>query len=100
MKLEFRYGAPLLVLGALAFAGPLQAADELVATREFEIKNDRAYLGGHEVDLWGLRCGNALHSEAITERHIRNLDNMAAHGINLIREDRFTEIKAPMEKRC
>jgi hypothetical protein len=53
-------------------------------TREFEIKNDRACLGGHEVRLWGLRCGNALHSTAITERHIRNLDNMAAHGINLI----------------
>src|SRR5690606_25367567 len=33
---------------------------------------------------WGLRCGNALHSPAITERHGRNLDNMAAHGINLI----------------
>jgi len=36
------------------------------------------------VDLWGLRCGNALFSEAVTERHIRNFDNMAAHGINLI----------------
>jgi hypothetical protein len=53
-------------------------------TREFEIKNDRAWLGGHEVDLWGIRCGNALFSEAVTERHITNLDNMAAHGINLV----------------
>lgn len=53
-------------------------------TREFEIRNDRAFLGGQEVDLWGLRCGNALHSDAVTERHIRNLDNMTAHGINLI----------------
>jgi hypothetical protein len=60
------------------------AADDPAPTREFEIRNDRAWLGGHEVKLWGLRCGNALHSEAIAERHVRNLDNMAAHGINLI----------------
>jgi hypothetical protein len=54
------------------------------ATREFAIQDERPYLGGRQVDLWGLRCGNALHSEAIVERHIRNLDNMVAHGINLI----------------
>lgn len=53
-------------------------------TKEFEVRKDRPYLGGNQVDLWGIRCGNALHSEVITERHIRNLDNMAAHGINLI----------------
>ncbi len=84
MTIDLRYRAPLLVLSALAFAGTIWAADEPAATREFEIRHDRAYLGGQPVDLWGLRCGNALHSEAITERHIRNLDNMAAHGINLI----------------
>lgn len=76
-----------LAVGALL----LPAADAVravgegpAATREFEIKGDRSFLGGHEVKLWGLRCGNALHSDAITERHVRNLDNMAAHGINLI----------------
>lgn len=53
-------------------------------TREFEIKGNRAWLGGHEVDLWGLRCGNALFTAATVERHVRNLDNMAAHGINLL----------------
>jgi hypothetical protein len=53
-------------------------------TREFAIRGDRAYLGGNEVDLWGLRCGNALYSPAVTERHVRNLDNMTAHGINAI----------------
>ena len=84
MTIDLRYCAPLHVLFALALAGTNWAADEPAATREFEIRNDRAYLGGQQVDLWGLRCGNALHSEAITERHIRNLDNMAAHGINLI----------------
>jgi|GEM_PF-688021 len=53
-------------------------------TKEFEIRNDRAFLGDHEVDLWGLRCGNAFFSEAVTERYVRNFDNMNAHGINLI----------------
>ncbi|SIN77698.1 hypothetical protein SAMN05444166_0784 [Singulisphaera sp. GP187] len=53
-------------------------------TREFEIRNDRAFLGGQEVDLWGLRCANALMSQAVAERHVRALDNMVEHGINLI----------------
>ncbi|MFO1003415.1 MAG: hypothetical protein U0936_24035 [Planctomycetaceae bacterium] len=53
-------------------------------TREFEIRNSRAFLGGHEVDLWGIRCGNALYSTGVTERHVRAMDNMVAHGINLI----------------
>jgi hypothetical protein len=53
-------------------------------TKEFAIRGDRPYLGGKPVDLWGLRCGNALFSEAVTERHINALDNMTAHGINLI----------------
>jgi len=75
------YFDDLTVVGAAAVN---QRAADLPATREFTIKDDRAYLGGHEVDLWGLRCGNALFSEATTERHIRNLDNMAAHGINTI----------------
>jgi hypothetical protein len=75
--------AALAVLGCLCVrAAP--AADPPQPTREFEVRGDRAYLGGQPVKLWGLRCGNALHSPAITERHIRNLDNMAAHGVNLI----------------
>lgn len=53
-------------------------------TREFEIRGERAFLGGQEVELWGLRCGNALHSWTVTERHVRALDTMVAHGINLI----------------
>lgn len=58
--------------------------DPPVETKEFEIKNERPYLGGHEVDLWGLRCGNAFFSDAVTERFIRNFDNMNAHGINFV----------------
>lgn len=60
------------------------AASKVAPTREFEIRGDRAFLGGKQVELWGLRCGNALMSPAVTERHVRALDNMVRHGINLI----------------
>lgn len=59
-------------------------AEESKTTKEFEVRDDRAFLGGAEVELWGIRCGNALHSWTVTERHVRALDTMAAHGINLI----------------
>lgn len=62
----------------------LKPSDANPETNEFQIRNDRPYLGGHEVDLWGLRCGNAFASDAITERYIRNFDNMNAHGINFV----------------
>jgi len=64
--------------------GQEEAAREAAATREFEIIQDRPHLGGAAIDLWGIRCGNALHSRAVTERHVRALDTMVAHGINLI----------------
>ena len=53
-------------------------------TREFEIRGGRAFLGGHEFDLWGVRSGNALMSPSVTERHVRALDTWNAHGINAI----------------
>ena len=59
-------------------------AEAVAETKEFEIKGNRPYLGGQEVDLWGLRCGNAFYSDAVTERYIRNFDNMTAHGINFV----------------
>lgn len=66
-------------------APALAASEEPpMPTREFEIRHDRPYLGGQPIDLWGLRCGNALYSEVVTERHIRNFDNMVEHGINCI----------------
>lgn len=58
--------------------------DDPPATREFSIKDDRPYLGGKPIQIWGLRCGNALFSQGVTERHVRNLDNMVGHGINCI----------------
>jgi len=62
----------------------LDEADALEPTKEFEIRNDRPYLGGKAIELWGLRAGNALMSRAVTERHINSLDTMIDHGINLI----------------
>jgi hypothetical protein len=53
-------------------------------TKQFEIRKDQPYLGGQPIDLWGLRCGNALMTDAVTERHVRNFDNMIAHGINCV----------------
>ncbi len=53
-------------------------------TKQFDVRNDRPFLGGEQIDIWGLRCGNALYSPAVTERHVNNLDNMVAHGINCI----------------
>lgn len=53
-------------------------------TKEFEVRGAQAYLGGEPVKLWGLRANNSLLSPAVTQRLIHNLDNMAAHGINLI----------------
>lgn len=75
-------GLGLLAISA-AGSGAAHAA-EPEATKEFEVRGERAVLGGAEVDLWGIRCGNALHSWTVTERHVRALDNMVAHGINLI----------------
>lgn len=58
--------------------------DDPPATREFSIRERRPYLGGQPIDIWGLRCGNALYSQGVAERHVRSLDNMVAHGINCI----------------
>jgi hypothetical protein len=74
----------ILATSTVSMAQTEALQPEPQATRDFEVRNDRAFLGGQEVDLWGIRCGNALHSWTVTERHVRALDTMAAHGINLI----------------
>lgn len=84
MRVDLRCLAPAILLLPWAAQSLAAAADNPAPTREFEIKNDQPSLGGQPVKLWGLRCANALYSTAITERHVRNLDNMTAHGINLI----------------
>ena len=64
---------------------PVAPAEEVTApTRRFEVRGERPFLGGKRVDLWGLRCSNALMSDAVTERHVNALDNMVAHGVNCV----------------
>jgi hypothetical protein len=75
------YFDDLQAAGTALVPKPAETAAE---TKEFEIRSERPFLGGKEVDLWGLRCGNAFVSDAVTERFIRNFDNMNAHGINLV----------------
>ena len=72
----------LAAAASLPFAARAQAPATPAPTKKFEIRNDRAYLGGAEIKIWGIRGGNALMSPAVTERFVRNFDNMAAHGIN------------------
>jgi hypothetical protein len=74
----------LCLMSGLPGPASAPAEEEPAPTRKFEVRKDRPFLGGKQIDLWGLRCGNALMSDAITERHVRNLDNMVAHGINCI----------------
>jgi hypothetical protein len=71
-----------ILVAAVSRAGA--ADDKPVPTRRFEIRDDRPYLGGERIDLWGIRCGNALMDDAVTERHVRCLDNLVAHGVNCI----------------
>jgi hypothetical protein len=86
-----RIGSLLLALVLSGAAGVAMGqgqgqreAEKKAATREFEIRNNRAYLGGEQIDLWGIRCGNALLSPAVTERTINGFDAMVAHGINMV----------------
>jgi hypothetical protein len=73
-----------LALGSLCSPPASPGEEKPLPTRKFEIRNDRPFLGGQQIDLWGLRCGNALMSDAVTERHVNALDNVVAHGINCI----------------
>ncbi|MFO1091702.1 MAG: hypothetical protein U0992_00095 [Planctomycetaceae bacterium] len=43
-----------------------------------------ALLSGRAGSTCGIRAGNAFFNDAVTERFVRNFDNMNAHGINLI----------------
>jgi hypothetical protein len=86
--LRARAVSALVLTAGLLAAPPASGEDATEApatpTKEFEVRHDRPFLGGQQIDIWGLRCGNALYSPAVTERHVNNLDNMAAHGINCV----------------
>lgn len=74
----------LLAVTALASGSARAQQGDPAPTREFEIRDDRAFLGGQPFEMWGIRSGNALYDDAVAERHVRALDTMAAHGVNAI----------------
>src|SRR5580700_7738427 len=74
----------VVVSAATLFGSHAVRADEPAPTRKFEVRGDRPFLDGRPINIWGLRCGNALMTDTVTERHIRCFDNMIAHGINCI----------------
>lgn len=74
--------AALIILACTS--ATLPADDTPTPTKEFSIRDGVPYLDAAPVKLWGLRCNNALLSPAVTERLVNNMDNMTAHGINLI----------------
>lgn len=79
--LRFRFAFQAVCL-AVALWLPAAQAQSPAPTKRFEIRNDRAWLDGNEIKIWGIRGGNALMSTAVTQRFVAQFDNMAAHGIN------------------
>jgi len=63
----------------LAGAGPALAGDYV-----FSIRGDRTYLNDAPILVKGLRCSNALLSDAATQELIEKLDTFASYGINTV----------------
>jgi hypothetical protein len=74
----------VLTLTTLALAAHMARGEKPSATRHFEVRAERPFLDGQPIDLWGVRCGNALMSDTVTQRHIHCLDEYIAHGVNCI----------------
>lgn len=79
---HLRTGILLACASAMLVSALSAQQGERSPTKQFAVRGDRAYLDGNEIKLWGIRSGNALMSPAVTERFVRNMDNMVAHGIN------------------
>ncbi len=80
VSLRLRVRAALAVLCAISFMGYASLA--VAQTREFEIRDGQPFLGGQQIEIWGLRVGSAMTSETIAERLIGQLDDFLAQGIN------------------
>jgi hypothetical protein len=62
-----------------SLAEPVCAGDYV-----FTVSADRTLLNGREFLVKGLRCSNALISDAATEQLVRNLDVFASYGVNTV----------------
>lgn len=67
---------PLALLVAASTAG---AGNYVLAVKGSDIR-----LNGHPVKILGLRCSNALVSDAATEQLIGQLDGFKSHGVNTV----------------
>jgi hypothetical protein len=79
--------AALLSLAALAHAGKYT----------FTVKGEKTFLNDKEILVIGLRCSNALISDAKTKELIDHLDKFASYGVNTIgvyfQGSRFGDVK-------
>lgn len=67
------------ILAMAVTAGTSAAGDY-----SFSVERDRLQLNGHAFKVVGLRCSNALISDAATEQLIENLDTFKSYGVNTV----------------
>ncbi|MHC4324118.1 MAG: hypothetical protein ACYSUX_07580 [Planctomycetota bacterium] len=78
MTFQLRFWFVLsLALLIMALVPPVQAGSYV-----FAVKGNKVYLNEHEFKVIGLRCSNALVSDAETAELIDNLDVFKSYGIN------------------
>ena len=81
-RVTFRLTGLLAILAVLlicALAAPAEAGSYI-----FSVKGNKIYLNGNEFKVIGLRCSNALISEADTKELIDNLDVFKSYGVNTV----------------
>ena len=71
--------AILTVLLICALVTPAKAGSYV-----FSVKGNKIYLNGNEFKVIGLRCSNALISDADTKELINNLDVFKSYGVNTV----------------
>ncbi|UCD49142.1 MAG: hypothetical protein JSW27_16605 [Phycisphaerales bacterium] len=70
---------PIVVLLLLVGGGPALAGNYV-----FSVRGEKTYLSGTPLLVKGLRCSNALISDAAAQELIDNLDTFASYGINTV----------------
>lgn len=82
---------------ALAGAMTLLAGAAQASQYVFAVKGDQALINGKPFKVLGLRCSNALISDATTRQLIDNLDGFRAYGVNTVSAyvmgSRFGDVK-------
>lgn len=53
-----------------------------IRTRRFEIRDNKPYLDGEEIQIWGIRLANALCRDKTVQDLIENLEEYVKHGVN------------------